>query len=235
MAEHHQDDAGSRRTALGCLLTALSAAVIFGSAVPIVSWRDPDSQLPLPRSVAIAVPFLLGALCFGIGSAILKVLGLTVWAKPKKDSSNRTDQTMASFWSADPESQKIIAIYRERFRDGPLGIWRSSLDQRIGLGFDGTGLYGNTIEFRPDGTGTLASWGWRGEEQTAFHWKPTGPCEVVIDAVKEDVESGAEDLSDIVKFDFFVVDDSRQVYLSQLGNPDAFWWAAAPLIRLEKK
>jgi hypothetical protein len=91
MAEHHDDDASSRLTATGCLLTALSAAVILGSAVPIVSWRDPDSKLPLPRSVAIAVPFLIGALCFGIGSAILKVLGLTVWAKPKKDPSGETE------------------------------------------------------------------------------------------------------------------------------------------------
>jgi hypothetical protein len=234
MAEHYDDDASSRLTAPGCLLTALSAAVILISAVPIVSWRDPDSKLPLPRSVAIAVPFVIGASCFGIGSMILKALGLTVWAKPRKDSSDGTEETTASFWSADPESLKIIANYRERFRDGPLGIWRSSLDQLIGLGFDGTGLYGHTIEFRPDGTGTLASWGWHGEQQTAFHWKPSGPCEVAIDAVIEDVERSAEDEPDIVKFDFFVESSSRQVFLAQAGNPLEFWCVMGPLVRVEK-
>src|SRR5580704_17383063 len=124
MAEQHQDDASRRLTGAGCLLTALSTAVILGSAVPIVSWRDPDSKLPLPRSIAIASPLVAGALCFGFGSTILKVLGMTVWAKPQQDSSHEAEETKASFSPADPESQKIIASYRQRFRDGPLGIWR---------------------------------------------------------------------------------------------------------------
>jgi hypothetical protein len=233
MAEQYEDDAGSRLTAPGCLLTLFSTAVILVSAVPIVSWRDPASKLPLPRSVAIAVPLVVGAFCFGIGSAILKVLGLPVWAKPKKDPSDEAEEPKASFSSADPESQKIIAHFRQRFRDGPLGIWRYSLDERIGLGFEGTGLYGNTIEFRPDGTGVLASWGWQSEEQTAFHWKPSGPCEVVIDVVSNDTESSAKDEPDVVRFDFFVVDASRQVFLSQAGDPDKFWRATGPLVRVE--
>jgi hypothetical protein len=164
-----------------------------------------------------------------------QILGLTVWAKPRRDSSSDgTEETTASFWSADPESQKIIAIYRERFRDGPLGTWRSSLDQLIGLGFDGTGLYGHTLEFRPDGTGTLASWGWQGEQQTTFRWKSSGPCEVAIDEVIEDVERSPEDEPDIVKFDFFVDSSSRQVFLAQSGNPDKFWCVMRPLVRVER-
>ena len=202
--------------------------------MPIVTWRDPDSGRPLTRSVAIALPLVAGALCFGMGSTILKVLGLAVWAKLKKGSSDRAEQMMSSFASPDPEIQEIIASYRERFREGPVGMWRSSLDQRIGLGFDSTGLYGNTIEFRPDGSGTLASWSWRGEEQTVFHWKSCGPCEVAISGGVMGVETGAEDEPSIVKFDFFVIGAGRQVFLHQSDHVDKFWWAVGPLIQLEE-
>ena len=70
-------------TPAGCLLTVLSLAVIFGLAVPLVTWRDPDGD-PLPKGVAILLPILAGALCYGIGSAVLGFFGLPVLTKSKK-------------------------------------------------------------------------------------------------------------------------------------------------------
>jgi len=86
-----EDDPKSKATAAGCCLTLLSVAVIFGSAVPIVTWRDPDSGLPMPRMLAIAAPLLAGALCYAVGVGILKVLGVRIVQK-------RTERT-----DADPE------------------------------------------------------------------------------------------------------------------------------------
>ena len=75
------DDSNSRPTVAGCLLLLLSLAVIPGVAIPIVTWRDPDSGRPLPRLIAIVTPVLAGAVFFGIGSSILKILGLSVLSK----------------------------------------------------------------------------------------------------------------------------------------------------------
>jgi hypothetical protein len=74
------DDNG-KLTAAGCVLTLLSVAVIVGVALPIVRWRDPETGLPLPRSMAILSPLLIGAAFHGIGSFLLKFLGLPVWSK----------------------------------------------------------------------------------------------------------------------------------------------------------
>jgi hypothetical protein len=88
-ATQDEDDAKSQPTLAGCLLLALSVAVIVGLAVPLVRWRSPDSGRPLPRMVAILAPLLAGALCYGIGAAMLRILGLPVWARSRKDSSDR--------------------------------------------------------------------------------------------------------------------------------------------------
>jgi hypothetical protein len=69
----------------------LCLAVILGLAVPVVTWRDPADGRPLPRIVAITIPILAGGLCYGIGSVILRALGLPVLAKPKKGSSDRAE------------------------------------------------------------------------------------------------------------------------------------------------
>jgi hypothetical protein len=84
-----EDDDKGQLTPAGCLLIALSVAVIVTLAVPLVTWRDPDSGRPLPRMVAILAPFLAGALCYGLGAAILRILGLPVSARSRKDSSDR--------------------------------------------------------------------------------------------------------------------------------------------------
>jgi hypothetical protein len=75
------DDDKTKLTRVGCVLTLLSLAVIFGVALPIVGWRDPETGQPLPRMVAIVAPVLIGAAVHGIGSFFLRMLGLPVWAK----------------------------------------------------------------------------------------------------------------------------------------------------------
>jgi hypothetical protein len=84
-------DASSRPTAAGCLLTFLCVAVIVGSAVPIVTWRDPDFGVPLPRTLSIAAPFLLGGLCYAIGAAILRLLGLALFKKTSGSSGEHAE------------------------------------------------------------------------------------------------------------------------------------------------
>jgi hypothetical protein len=75
-------------TVAGCVLTTLSVIVIFGSVMPVVSWRDSAGQ-PLPRVLAIAIPLLIGAAFNAIGIAILRVFGLRVLSKPRKKTSER--------------------------------------------------------------------------------------------------------------------------------------------------
>jgi hypothetical protein len=84
-ATESRDGDTSRPTLAGCLLMVLSLAVIFGLAVPLVRWRHPETGQPLPRSVAIFVPVLAGALCYGIGSVILRLLGLPLSLQSQKD------------------------------------------------------------------------------------------------------------------------------------------------------
>jgi hypothetical protein len=90
-SQHNGED-NRRPTLAGCLLMLLSVAVIFGSAVPIVTWRTPDTGQPLPRTVAIAAPLLLGALCYGIGTGILGVLGIRVLKEPEEDPVDPPDR-----------------------------------------------------------------------------------------------------------------------------------------------
>jgi len=80
-------DGNDKLTGVGCVLTLLTVAVIFGVAIPIVQWRDAQTGRPLPRMVAIFAPFLIGAIFNGIGIGLLRLLGLRVWSKSAKDDS----------------------------------------------------------------------------------------------------------------------------------------------------
>jgi hypothetical protein len=79
------DDDKEKLTGVGCVLTLLSVAVIFGVALPIVRWRDPATGQSLPRLIAILAPVLIGAAVHGIGSLVLRLLGLRVLAKRESD------------------------------------------------------------------------------------------------------------------------------------------------------
>ena len=74
----------------------VTLAVIGFVALHVVRWREPETGDPLPRSVAIVVPLLAGALYYCAGAAILGVLGLPVEVEePRKESSPGPDNLEA--------------------------------------------------------------------------------------------------------------------------------------------
>ncbi|HEY7313659.1 MAG TPA: hypothetical protein VH643_30185 [Gemmataceae bacterium] len=77
----------AKLTAAGCVLALLSVAVIFVAAIPIVRWRDAATGESLPHDVAIATPFVLAAAFYGIGTVLLRVVGLRIWSKSETDES----------------------------------------------------------------------------------------------------------------------------------------------------
>jgi ABC-type spermidine/putrescine transport system permease subunit II len=81
-----ETDDNAQLTTVGCILTLFSVAVIVAAAILIVRWRDPDTGRPLPRTIAIIAPILIGAIVHGIGSLSLRLLGLRVWARRAKDA-----------------------------------------------------------------------------------------------------------------------------------------------------
>ena len=68
-------------TAVGCVLTLLTLAVIIGVAIAIVEWGDPKTGQPPPIQVAIIVPFLIGGIFHGICTVLLRLVGLRIWSK----------------------------------------------------------------------------------------------------------------------------------------------------------
>jgi hypothetical protein len=76
-----------RPTLAGALLMVISLGIIVCVAVPVVTWRDPESGMPLPRMVAILAPILAGALFYGAGTGVLKLFGIAV-LKEGEDSSD---------------------------------------------------------------------------------------------------------------------------------------------------
>jgi hypothetical protein len=89
MTGTQSDDRVNRQTTVaGCVLMVVSLAVLAGVALPVVTWRDPESGRPLPRELSIAVPLLAGALCYGIGTGILKIFGVSVEATRSRESAD---------------------------------------------------------------------------------------------------------------------------------------------------
>jgi hypothetical protein len=79
-----QDDK-AKPTVAGCVLLLLSVAVIFVVALPILRWRHPATGEAPPLEIAILVSVLIGAAVHGIGSLLLRSLGLPIWAKRELD------------------------------------------------------------------------------------------------------------------------------------------------------
>jgi hypothetical protein len=86
---HHMERGGpeegvnEKLTGVGCILTLITIAVLFGVAIPIAHWRNPATEQPLPRDIAIASPFVIGAAVHRIGSLLLRLISLQVWSKRK--------------------------------------------------------------------------------------------------------------------------------------------------------
>jgi hypothetical protein len=84
-----ENDGNLKLTSIGCLLTLLTVALIFGVAIPIVQWRDPDTGQPLPRLIAISLPVIAGAVFYGGASFLLNLIGLPVMVQRKSDDEPR--------------------------------------------------------------------------------------------------------------------------------------------------
>jgi hypothetical protein len=80
-------DDKAKLTGVGCVLTLLTVVVLCGVAIPVVQWRDPETGRPPPRAVAILTPFLIAAIFHGIGTLLLRLVGLRVWSKSDKDDA----------------------------------------------------------------------------------------------------------------------------------------------------
>lgn len=133
----------------------------------------------------------------------------------------------------DAEAQAILSRYQEQYRDAPLGHWCSCLDPHLGIGFDGTGLFGSRVEFRPDGTGSFESWGlFSAQPATEFRWSKVGPYRVSILVVGEELEEGEG--PDEVAYEFYMLEGSSAVFMAEdrrMGGEEWFWRFPGAFVR----
>ena len=125
---------------------------------------------------------------------------------------------------------ELVWQYRHRFRDGPVGAWRTW------HGYDMA--YGWMFEFRDDGSGRVHSWDIdddEPEEIRDFKWKRTSTRTIEVEPV--DGEFHPEDRGSI-HYDFQVVPDeygNRLVWMYQVHTPlneqeKGFWWSPRPVL-----
>ena len=137
--------------------------------------------------------------------------------------------------SARDELEAELERHRRSYRDGPVGVWLSFLDRDLGTGFDGAGLFGSRVEFRPDGTGELHSWGFRTDERLTFRWRASGPCQIAILLDEEDPEPAGPDREveeSLVSYEFFTDPEFGVVLMReapQLAGSDSFWMVPGPV------
>ena len=109
-------------------------AVIVGVALYLATWRDADSGLPVPRKVAILVPLLAGAMCYGIGSAILRFMGLPVLVKPEQDLE-KVPYLFGPFKDSDIEQLRQEAEAAKKLADRYglvlAGGWKGNVDPTL--------------------------------------------------------------------------------------------------------
>jgi hypothetical protein len=104
------DDKDSKITGAGCILVVIDLAVLFGVALPVVRWRDPASGLPLPKIVAIFIPFLIVAVFNGIAMVGLKLLGIPVLRGPDK-TSDRAQKSNKTWLLSESERNYRVTSY----------------------------------------------------------------------------------------------------------------------------
>jgi hypothetical protein len=67
-------------TFAGYVLGAISALVIFFSAVPVVIWTVQDNVVSKASSIFIV--FMIGLAFFGVGAGVLRLFGVRVFKQP---------------------------------------------------------------------------------------------------------------------------------------------------------
>ena len=104
----------------------------------------------------------------------------------------------------------------------------------------GTGLSGDRIEFRADGTGDLHSWGVMfPDDHLAFRWTATGPCRIEILVLDEKPLSICEGEGDSVEeewrvevvYEFFAVPELGTILMrdASRSEQDSFWTVQCPV------
>ncbi|MEX1096540.1 MAG: hypothetical protein WED34_10865 [Planctomycetales bacterium] len=126
----------------------------------------------------------------------------------------------------------VVADYRQRFREGPVGFWYTHL----GGGFEMT--HGSNYQFNADGTGTFWSWGGgppidEFDEEVAIEWASVGDR-------KLKARKAGESEWEFVAFDFLFRRDGYDHPKVCIFQPDhrvvedfgeaGFWWSAYPLV-----
>jgi len=136
-----------------------------------------------------------------------------------------------------PTENDLIAQYRERFRQGPVGFWTTSL----GGGWDI--CYGETYEFRADFTGQVSSYDSDEDEPpettTDFTWKVVE--DFTIETQPVGVEKCDEDWGTI-RYDFRFATSKyggdRILVLYEVNHQEndnpGFWWSPNPVVLIER-
>lgn len=135
-----------------------------------------------------------------------------------------------------PEGRKeseLLATYRTRFRQGPVGVWHTWL----GAGWDS--CYGCQFTFRKDYTGLAYTWDIgddkEPETEEEFTWRLVSDFTIDIQPVGE---RRCEEDWGIVRYDFAFglakCGGDRKLFLYEIGHygktSPGFWWSPNPVV-----
>lgn len=125
-----------------------------------------------------------------------------------------------------------LSQYRRHFRRGPVGKWLSDSELT---------LYGTSIEFRPNFTGTITNWGSEREESPReFRWKCVGDYAIEVQPTEgklDPTEWG------VLRYDFKVSRNPyghRQLLMympdkpKHVENGPGFWHSCEPVVLNER-
>ena len=128
----------------------------------------------------------------------------------------------------DPQALELISAARKKYAYAPIGKWVTDFDPYMGIGFTGIGVMGNTIEFFPDGTGKIESWGMESASLN-FKWRNIGErtlaCTIDFAEEDDDAPEGNDDFEMILEYDFLMLKDfSASPYLFEIGGNGEQWF-----------
>ena len=142
----------------------------------------------------------------------------------------------------DSHSRQLVEDYHRQCAQGPLGVWQSCNDLRMGIGFEAVVGLGATIEFHLDQHG-LIDIGGSERVLLTFEWKMSGERAFSARVVEcADISRDLIDDSDFewqtVNYDFLVLSVVKVVFMHEpeLKGDDpfkcGFWLSPWPLSRV---